>query len=55
MRHSDKDILSLIKSEEAFAQFQPGNEFFSRITEAELGPESLVQPGSTHFDKPHFY
>ena len=49
MRQSDEQILPLIKSEEAFAQFQPGNEFFSRITEAEVGPASLVQPGSSPF------
>ena len=44
MRVGKEETLSLIKSKEAFAQFQSESDIFSKITEAEL---SLVQPGST--------
>jgi len=40
LEKSDKETLSLIESEEAFALFQPGCNIFSRFIKAELGPAS---------------
>ena len=37
LEKSDEEALSIIKSKEAFAQFQPSKNIFSRITEVTWG------------------